>query len=332
MKVGKVTEPILKRSVLKTIGYKDDKIVVRGNIGNDAAVDVNGLVVASSTAGLLFSEENIFFDCSRSICNAMNNVVAEGGRISGIIVDIILPDKRLESELRELMRYISDYCKYYNINIAGGNTEVSGAVNRTIVNFTAFGKRIFHETVNPKEWTEPGDAIVMTKQIGVSGTLALLNEKKSEYKEKFPDFYLSSVEMMKYRMPVINDGEIAVGEGVRVMHDLSRGGIYSGLWQLAEKTGRGVEVMMDKISVEQATIELCEVYGINPYKMMSDGAMLMVTKNGDRLIRELKNNGISSEIIGYLTDSNDKVIVKNEDRRYIEPPKRDELEIFFSKR
>lgn len=332
MKVGKVTEPILKRSVLKTIGYKDSNIIVRGNVGNDAAVDYNGMVVASSTAGLLFSERSIFFDCSRCICNAMNNVTAEGGRVSGITVDIILPDKRNESELRELMRYISDYCKQYKINISGGNTEVSDSVNRILVKFTAFGKRMFSEQIDSKEWAASGDAIVMTKCIGISGTLALLNEKNEDYKAIFSPSYLSGIEAMKERMTAVNEGIIAIEEGVRVMHDLSRGGIYSGLWQLGEKTGKGIEVMLDNISVEQSTIELCEVYGINPYKMMSDGAMLMVTKNSDRLIRALESNGISAEMIGYLTDNNDRVLIKNEERRYIEPPKKDELEILFCNR
>jgi hydrogenase maturation factor len=113
------------------------------------------------------------------------------------------------------------------------------------------------------------------------------------------------------------------------MHDLSRGGIYAGLWQLAEMTGKGIEVYMDKININQETIELCEPYGINPYKMMSNGALLMVCEKGEMVIAALRRQGIEAEIIGRLNNNNDKVIIKNEDRKYIEPPKRDELENFL---
>ena len=64
---------------------------------------------------------------------------------------------------------------------------------------------------------------------------------------------------------------------------------------------------------------------------MSNGAMLMVTEDGETLVRELRHQGTDARIIGRLTNDNDKVILKNEDRRYIEPPKRDELEIFLTK-
>lgn len=329
MKSGKVSEAILKRSVLKTIKYKSEYMAVSANVGNDAALTQEGMVISSCVAGLLFSEENLYFDCKRSLYSAINNVAAEGGFAKGVIVDIIIPEKRLESELRELMRYISMLCKDLEIQIAGGNTEVSRAVRSSIISFTVFGDYGYDEYIDIKSCVDSNYDIIMTKQIGISGTVAIAKEKYSELKEKFQKSYIKSALDLENSMDIRREAAVGCQFNVRVMHDLSRGGIYAGLWQLAEKTGKGIEVIMDKIRINQETIELCEPYGINPYKMMSNGALLMVCEKGENIITELTKQGIVAEIIGRLTDNNDKVILKNEDRRYIEPPKKDELEIFL---
>lgn len=328
MKAGKVSEAILKRSVLKTIKYKTSEVSLCGNIGNDA-IKYEDVLMASSVAGLLFNNEHLHIDCRRAICNAVNNVAAEGGYAKGIIVDVILPDKKLEPALKELMRYISKVCEEMKLQISGGNTEISKAVRDTIVTFTAFGKSMYSDVVNPKEWAKSGFDIVMSKQIGISGTVMLVKEKYTECLERFQQSYIRQALVYEDKMDVRAEAKLAAECGVRVMHDVSRGGIYSALWQLAEKTNKGVEAIMDNIDVKQETIEFTELFGVNPYKMMSDGAMLMVCENGEELAKILNNEGIDAKIIGKLTDNNDKVILKNEDRRHIEPPKRDELEILL---
>jgi hydrogenase maturation factor len=51
----------------------------------------------------------------------------------------------------------------------------------------------------------------------------------------------------------------------------------------------------------------------------------MVTENGDLLKEELEKSGIRAEIIGKLTASNDRVVIKGEERRFLEPPKSDDI-------
>lgn len=331
MKSGKLSESVLKRSVLKTIKYKSDNMYTFANIGNDAAVSKNGMVMASCVAGLMLSEDNLYFDCKRAMYAAMANVCAECGIPEIMNVDVILPEKRLESELKELMRYISKIALDAKMHIVGGNTEITKAVKSPIVSFTVIGRYAYEDYLEADLCVKEDYSIVMTKQIGMSGTAALAREKYNELKEKFQISYLKKAFEMEDCLDVRKESAIANNLGIRVMHDLSRGGIYLGLWQLAVKTQKGVEVMMDNIDIRQETIEICEPYGINPYKLMSNGAMLMVTDDGEALAGELRKQGTDALVIGRLTNNNDKVILKNEDRRYIEPPKRDELEIFLSK-
>lgn len=78
------------------------------------------------------------------------------------------------------------------------------------------------------------------------------------------------------------------------MHDLSQGGIFTALWEMAERAGVGLEVDLKRIPVKQETIELCEYFDINPYNLYSAGALLIGTDrpaNDGRCARKSRRGG-----------------------------------------
>lgn len=326
MKKGKVSENIIKRSVIKTIKYKNRDYVTNGAApGGDASVTINGTVIASASAGLMFDRERLRFDIKRALNNALNNVASECGSPKAVMVNLVLPKKTQEQDIKELMRYISGLCADMNIEIAGGDTEVTENVCSEIVNFTVFGQYIPHVYAAAGDIAKSGMDIVMAGEIALSGTAALAHLKYDELAERFQKSYIDKAFQCEECMSIVKAAATACEYGVRIMHDLSRGGIYSALWELAEKTGKGVEVILDDIPVRQETIELSEIYTINPYKLLSNGALLMVCDNGAELVEKLWSEQIHAAVIGTLTDNNDKVILKNEEKRYIEPPRGDQI-------
>ncbi|MFQ9346198.1 MAG: AIR synthase-related protein [Coprococcus sp.] len=82
--------------------------------------------------------------------------------------------------------------------------------------------------------------------------------------------------------------EIAGRNGVSAMHPIGEGGILAALWDMAEGAGIGLSVEMKKMTVRQETIEVCEVFHLNPYQLTSTGAVLMVTPKGEELKERLK--------------------------------------------
>lgn len=328
MKPGKISEPILKRSVIKTIKYETDKILAKAAPGNDAVIaDSKGIIISTFVAGLYMSEDNFVFDCKSSIINAMNNVAAKGGCPFAVLLDIILPSGKLESDLRNIMGSLSNICQELKLQISGGNTEVSERVKSTVVSFTVMGYPIDGNLAyqNPKSICSAGMSIVMTKHIGIMGTGILIHEKQEELLTRFHKSYLDKALEAAEELSVINEAAVAVDSDVAVMHDVSRGGIFSALWELSEITGKGVEARIDKIPVKQETIEICECYGLNPYKLISGGSLLIVCENANELICNMQRQSISAAVIGRLTKGNDKVVIQNEEKRFLEPPKSDEI-------
>lgn len=87
----------------------------------------------------------------------------------------------------------------------------------------------------------------------------------------------------------------------------------------------GLTIDLKKIPLRQETIEICEVFDINPYMLISSGSLLIGTNNGYQLVQELEQAGIHAALIGYATEGNDRIVVNGEEQRYLEPPKTDEL-------
>ena len=109
------------------------------------------------------------------------------------------------------------------------------------------------------------------------------------------------------------------------MHDVTEGGVFGALWEMASASHVGIEVDLKKIPIRQETIEICEAFSINPYQLISSGSMLIGTDHGSRLTEELRRAGIHSAVIGYATPGRDRVVINGDERRFLEPPRADEL-------
>ena len=77
--------------------------------------------------------------------------------------------------------------------------------------------------------------------------------------------------------------------------------------------------------IRQETVEICEYFDVNPYGLISSGAMLMATEDGESLVKDLCEAGIPATVIGKAVAGNDRVIIREDERRFLEPPKTDEL-------
>ena len=126
-------------------------------------------------------------------------------------------------------------------------------------------------------------------------------------------------------LSVLPEAMIAREHAVAAMHDVTEGGIFGALWEMAEASGVGLEIDLKKIPVRQETIELCEFFDVNPYELISSGCMLMAAADGNTIVRELEKAGIHAVVAGKATAGNDRILYADKECRFLEPPKADEL-------
>ena len=327
MQVGKVSENILKRSVFKKIGHRRDEVLVGPGIGEDCAfVEINeGEVFVLSTDPITGTTKDIG-DLAINI--TANDIASSGAEVIGVLVTILLPENTSEKELKELMIDIEDTCKKLNIEVMGGHTEVTKAVNQPVVSLTGVGK-VTKQKMLEVDGPKVGQDIVFTKWAGLEGTAIIAKEKETELKERYRDSFVESAKRLDKYISVIEESKISLDNGATAMHDVTEGGIFGALWEMASTAQLGIEIYLDNIPILQETIEICELYNLNPYKLISSGCLLVATYSGKELVSDLNSKGIDANIIGKFVQSNERVVISQDKRTSLEPPKSDELYNIF---
>lgn len=327
LRIGKINETILKRSVLKNIKTKRKDVILGPAAGEDASVidfSASGLAVTSIETVTLDTELSIELSVNR----AVNNIAASGAEAIAVSISVLLPLNSEETVLKAIISETDRVCGKLKIALSGGHTEVTDAVARPVITVSAIGKAM-SDTVIGTKGAKPGDDIVVTKFTGISGTAIIAKEKKNELLGRFsPAFVERGIDCINM-MSVVKDAEIAVECKANAMHDISYGGIFAALRELGEASKVGLSVNLLDIPIMQETVEICEIYGINPYELMSDGALIITGPNGLELVDELEKNGIRASIIGKITSGNDRLIINGDEVRYIDISKSDEINKIF---
>ncbi len=323
MNTGKVSESVLKRSVFKQLKVKRKEILAGPRIGMDCSIGQ-------------FEADELFSVSSDPITGAVkdigslavhvtaNDIAASGAEPVGITLTILLPDGFFEEDLKKICGDVNTACEELNVTVMGGHTEITTAVNQPIICVTGIGK-LNKNKYKANEKAKSGQDIIMTKWAGLEGTAIIATEKEEELKNHFNSSFVDSAIALKKYISVVPESKIAVEYGVSIMHDVTEGGVFGGLWELAANARKGAEIILDKIPIKQETIEICEYYELNPYKLISSGSMLMIADDGEGLVKELEEKGIPSAIIGKLTDGNDRVVIQEDTKRALEPANSDEL-------
>lgn len=322
LETGKVPESVLKRSVFKKLTVKRPEVLVHSGIGEDCSVlSAREDAIVLSTDPITGTAKDIG---KLAFHITANDIASSGAELIGMLLTIILPPGSTEQELKQIMEDITTQATAFGVEILGGHTEVSEAVNQTLVSVTGVGK-LPADRVVKTGGLKPGQDIVVTKWIGLEGSSILAKEKEEELNRELPPELVEQAKDFDKLLSVVPDAKIAMETGVTAMHDVTEGGIFGALWEMASASGVGLDVDLKKIPIRQETIEICEVFDINPYMLISSGSMLIGTDHGSRLVEGLKKAGIHSAVVGFATEGNDRIIRNGEETRYLEPPKVDEL-------
>ncbi len=172
---------------------------------------------------------------------------------------------------------------------------------------------------------KPGQEIVMTNWIGLEGTATIAKEKEEELLERYNQSFLNKAKRITESISLSRDIDIAKEAGVTSIYPVGEGGIFACLWKMGENRREGLMVDLHKILLKQETVEICEFYNINPYRLMSSGIIIMISDKAYYLVKKFRAEGIEASVIGFMTENIDRLVVNGEECRCLQAPKRDEL-------
>lgn len=209
------------------------------------------------------------------------------------------------------------------IEILGGHTEITPGLPQPIISATAVGK-VSRDRVITSSGANPGDLLILTKGAGIEGTAVLASDFEGLLKRVFPPEIVDKAKRFTEKISVVKEGLIASRNGASAMHDVTEGGVFGAIYELAEASGIGVEVWVDRIPVAAETKEICEFFSIDPMKLISSGSMLISAPKSDPILSLLRKEGIEASVIGKAVHEG-RVLVRNGKTEALNPPESDEL-------
>ena len=323
LQIGKIPNTLLYELVIRKMTPNNGRALLPAGIGEDfGALDFGeeACVVAGDpvTGATKFTGKT-------AVHVACNDIATCGVKPIAILTTLLLPPGTTRAELGALADEIAQTAKALGVSVIGGHTEVTDAVTRTVISVTAIGaaKKNAYITTGG---AGAGDTLIMTKGAALEGAALIAAEKEAELAARFGADFVERAKRLSDDISVVADGVAAGGAGAKAMHDATEGGVYGAAWEMAEASGRGVEIYREMIYVPDEAREICDYFGIDAYRLISSGCMLIATDSPDKMISTLQGAGIPAVAIGkFLADPAERKICCGNAVIPLEQPGPDEL-------
>lgn len=319
MRIGKLDNAALDRLILSKFESKREEVICSPQIGADcAAVNFGDKIAVFSTDPITAASNNIG---RLTVCVSCNDAAAAGAEPIGLLVTVLAPESVTEIELDELASEIAIAAKEANVDIIGGHTEVTTAVNRIVTSATVIAKTINDRPIEASRDMRIGNSLVMTKHAGLEGMSIIA----ADHFERIADYVSQNEreELLSWSLhtSVVPEGKFAAINGATGMHDVTEGGILGAAWEMGYSAGLGIEIDLSKIPLRSITRRIASALNIDPYKLISSGCMLISCDDGEKMVEGLASIGIEAAVIGRVIESGAFLT----DGRKISPPTADEI-------
>ncbi len=324
MRLGKLDNDQLQSLILDKFTHRRAEVVCSPSVGVDcAAVDTEGQLAVLSTDPITSAGDNIGALTVHVCCN---DAAAAGAEPLGMLVTLLAPPDASEEQIGRVADELALAAEQANIEIIGGHTEVTDAVTRMVTCGTVLA-RVKRDGIITSAGMRPGDDIVLTKNAGLEGTAIIA----SDFAPRLAQGGITADELDIARgfygeLSVVKEGLYAAEHGAAAMHDVTEGGVLGAVWEMAYASGCGAELKKSDIPVHDVTKRICAVLGLNEYRLLSSGCMLIACADGRALVEGLGALGIKAAVIGRATAAGADVLC---DGAQVAPPGADELYKLF---
>jgi hydrogenase maturation factor len=308
--VGKISQQVFEELIFPLLGARSRNVLVGPMHGVDTGIiRVGNRALALTTDPVFIVPE---YGWKRAAWFAihilLSDVVTSGLAPKYLAIDFNLPMETTEKQLEIVWRTIHHQCWRYGVSVVTGHTARYGNCGFPMVGgATVIAEGGLSDYVAPS-FVRPGDSIIVTKgpAIEASGILAAMFPDRLA--KKFGKAFARKADRLFFQMSVVDDALAAVSVGVRnrgvsAMHDATECGLWGGLFEMAQAGGFGVRVEKERIPMMPCVKEICELYGIDPYKSISEGTLIIMCRPNKamRVLDVLRRRHTPCALIGTVT-------------------------------
>lgn len=245
-----------------------------------------------------------------SICGTVNDLACMGAKPLYLTCAFVIEEGFPMEKLEEIAAAMEKTSKEAGVHIVSGDTKVAGKGQVDGVFITTTGMGEIQEGVNVAgTYAKPGDAIIVTGDIGRHGCTILLARE---------DFGIDA-DVTSDCAPLWKTVEAVMNttHDLHVIRDATRGGVGTVLYEIAGQSNVGIRLDAAKVPVAPEVKGVCGMLGLEPLYLACEGCMVIMApmEEAEKIVETLKKCPYSKDaaIIGEVTaDQPGKVVMTTE--------------------
>ena len=280
---GKVMQRLLEEVIIPSFSRR--KI---GTIGLDEMDDGATLQIAGANLILCTDAHTVhpvFFPGGNlgtlTAWGTVNDIAVMGARPVAMTNTIIVEEGTEIETLQAVLKSLNDIIEPLGIAMIAGDTKVMppGTLDGIVMSTTGVGE-VYLERPVSDSGAQVGDDVILSGPIGDHGTVLLAHREGLEFETDLVSDVAPLWEPIRSCLDI---------GGIHAMKDPTRGGTAVALNEIASKSKVELELQESEIPVRPQVQSLCDVLGLNPLHMSSEGKVVMAVnpENTDDVLEAL---------------------------------------------
>ena len=311
MQLGKFPPDLLARLLAKN-QIQDASVALGPLVGEDAAALEVGdrLLVAASDPVTFASGQAGWY----AVHVNANDVACSGGTPRWFLATLLMPEWSSQAQAEDLFDQILEACRSVGATLVGGHSEVTQGLDRPIIMGTMLGE-VARDKLIRTGGAQEGDSVVLTKGIAIEGTALLAGDHAGDLRRAGlaeATIQRAAGFLTHPGISVLTDARVActVGE-VHSLHDLTEGGLATGLREVAQASGLGLAVEEGSLPVLPECQEVCQALGLDALGLLASGALLITLPAArvPSLLAALERENVDGWEIGQMLAAEEGLVL-----------------------
>jgi hydrogenase expression/formation protein HypE len=234
-----------------------------------------------------------------AVTGTVNDLAMAGAKPLYLTAGFILEEGLPLETLRRVVESMREAAWEAGVSIVTGDTKVvdKGKGDGVFINTAGVGLVKPGLDISPSS-VKSGDVVILSGDVGRHGIAIMAAREGLEFETKLES------DCALLHEPVLS--LLEAGVKIHCLRDLTRGGLASALNEIAQASGRPIQVVESEIPVIQEVYSACEILGLDPFYVANEGRFIAILPETEaaRALNILKGHGVSRDarVIGRVLE------------------------------
>lgn len=234
-----------------------------------------------------------------AVCGTLNDLAMSGAKPLYLSCGLILEEGFAISDLKHVLQSMQETAQVAGISIVTGDTKVvdRGKGDGIYINTAGIGVVAPNVQISPQR-IQIGDSIIINSDIARHGMAIMLAREGVAFE--------SQIESDCADLSGLVQTLISANIDLHCLRDLTRGGLASGLLELAETSNQQFSIQETAIPIHENVQSACEILGFDPLYVANEACFVLFVpqEETEKTLNLLRSNPLGSQAqkIGTVTD------------------------------